>query len=108
MSGSSLYEVKWYVPNTNTRKTHSKVAMSTPRGWGVRPGVWVYVLHREVTLGITPNPDGLLDSGQLQNQGVSNTMVTPKPEELPGATSKEHIQCQRYLPHKVSEEDKGN
>ena len=108
MSGCSLYEVKCYVPNTNTRKTHGKVAMSTLLVWGVRPGGWVYVLHREVTLGITPNPDGLLDSGQLQNQGVGNTRGTPKPEELPGTVSKEHIQCQRYLPHKVSEEDKGN
>ena len=96
------------MPNTNTRKTHGKVALSTPRLWGGYTWVWVYLPHRGVTLGVTPNPEGLLDSGQLQNQGVSNTMVLPKPEELPEATSKEHIQCQRYLPHKVSEEDKGN
>ena len=94
ISGCSLCEVKCYVSNTNTRKTHGEVALSTPRFWGGY--TW--------GLGVTPNPEGLLDSGQLQNQGVSNTMVTPKPEELPGATSKEHIQCQRYLPHKVSEE----
>ena len=94
MSGSSLYEVKCYVPNTNTRKTHGKVALSTPRVWGVTPGVWVYLPHRGVTLGVTPNPEGLLDSGQLQSQGVSNTMVTPKPEELPGG----HIEGAHSVP----------
>ena len=94
MSGCSLYEVKCYVPNTNTRKTHGKVALSTPRLWGVTPGVWVYLPHRGVTLGVTPNPEGLLDSGQLQNQGVSNTMVTPKPEELPGG----HIEGAHSVP----------
>ena len=83
MPGSSLYEVKCYVPNTNTRKTHSKVAMSTPRVWGLHLGSRYNSRTQGVTLGVTSNAEELLRSVELQKPG-SNTMVTPKPQELPG------------------------
>ena len=93
MSGCSLYEVKCYVPNTNTRKTHGKVALSTPRLWGGY--TW--------GLGVPPAP-GSNTRCYSQSRGAirlratpepgSNTMVTPKPEELPGG----HIEGAHSVP----------